>query len=125
MQIVSQQNLIKLSLSKKEFDVLKFSIVIIWQEYHFPNPPTKSFENKFGYSFEENDCLYKEFTDLDFQKNAIVYVDFNHHRQSVFVTVLKEIVNNYEYYEFQTITGFYKHEVQKVLHDLQEILIKK
>lgn len=120
--IVSEDKSKSLCLSKKEFLIISSAIIELSENYHKPNNQEESFSKKLGYSLQENDKLYNEFLHLRSEKLNTYCINFSVKMQKIFYAALKEIVARYEYYEFQIITGFYRHEVQKVLESLEDIL---
>ena len=109
----------KICFSDKEFHILYSAVVEIREDYHKPNPPSAIINEKFGLSLKELDLLVTKLKKLKNKDN--ITINFDKKLYMFFCVVLGEIINNYEYYEFQTITGFWKGEVTKLLKKIKPL----
>jgi hypothetical protein len=113
----------QLCLSTDEFWILCASIVEINEAYHKPRLPIVGFYEKFGYSLS----MHEQFTDKLFSieakdKQQEMYLLVTQQELDMFNKCLREILSDYEEYEFQIITGYKYEQSKKVFDDLQILL---
>ena len=111
---------VELCFSKKEFYLLYSAIVEISEEYHKPIPPEVTIEEKFGQSLTIVDKLITDLKKTKCKNDNVMIIKVKYVFYEFFYLILKDIINHYEYYEFQTITGFYKQDVEDVLKKIQK-----